>query len=89
MRGKRTEAYYRGKERGMEGLIEGRIVHYVVPCLRRHAVAIVVMVHANDTVNLCVFETMPTKGTAPTYGVEGVRYDPEAGDRTWHWPEKA
>lgn len=82
----------------MEGLIEGRIIHYVLPDGRNegaHRPAIIVMVWDKEDglVNLQVF----TDGTNdyPAHLSQGVmwatsvRYDENKAPGTWHWIERA
>jgi hypothetical protein len=86
----------------MEGLIEGRIVHYVL-LNGQHRAAIVVRVfdeHAKEAglVNLLVFADGSNDkgvifGNASEQGIfwaTSAQYDPEGTKHhTWHWVEKA
>ena len=86
----------------MEGLTEGRIVHYVLPDgpnRGQHRPAIVVRVwrsgYAPDLVQLQVFTDGTNDGYAESviwrtsvhYGSESRVGGPEPG--TWHWIERA
>ena len=81
----------------MEGLTEGRIVHYVIPDNEpgagAHRPAIVVRVWANGCCNLQVFFDGTNDGNPelpPVRWVTSVLHD-ETGTqgRTWHWIERA
>ena len=83
----------------MEGLTEGRIVHFVLP-EGQHRAAIIVRVWrqgdgtppANGYSNLAVFMdgTNDYLGTASCIKWEtSVEYSAEPKPRTWHWIEKA
>jgi len=74
----------------------GRIVHYVLPDDNRnageHRPAIVVRVWdqsgPEQRLNLQVFTDEQNDGwAAGTQWRTSVRFDPEAGLGTWHWPE--
>lgn len=71
----------------MEGLTNGRIVHYVYK--GEHRAAVITKVWGgNGTVNLHVFKdgSYPDVPETPT----SVRFDEgEKKDQTWHWIEKA
>jgi hypothetical protein len=79
----------------LEGLAEGRIVHYV---LRpgEHRAAIIVRVwrdsHGNPaplgTVNLTVFPDWGNDGEDGIVWKTSVVYDEAHGPYTWHWPER-
>lgn len=76
-----------------EGLIEGRIVHYVLedgPHAGESRPAIVVKVWDMETgtVNLNVFTDGENDGDARTW-VTSVLYSGEHEPRTWHWIPKA
>lgn len=81
----------------MDGLIEGRIVHYVLPPPGRnagqHRGAMIVKVWDNlGYVNLLVFQDGMNDGveygSGPTW-VTSVHYSETKEPRTWHWIEKA
>jgi hypothetical protein len=79
----------------MEGLTEGRIVHYVIPEDGRnageHRAAMVVRVWQNGVCNLHVFWDGDNDGAVvPNWWITSVHYD-ETGTqgRTWHWIERA
>jgi hypothetical protein len=84
----------------MEGLIEGRIVHYVLPDGRNpgeHRPAIIVKVweahRAQGTVNMQVFtdsqnDYLAGPATSGVMWATSVPYSEEPKPRTWHWPEK-
>lgn len=72
----------------MEGLTEGRMVHYVVNGLHRAAVVTRVWDTVGGLVNLYVFPdgTTPLTNETPV----SVRFDATASkSNTWHWIEKA
>ena len=85
----------------MDGLAEGRIVHYVLPdgrCEGEHRPAIIVKVweahRVQGTVNLQVFTDSQNDYLAgpATHGImwaTSVPYSEEPKPRTWHWIEKA
>jgi hypothetical protein len=81
----------------MEGLTEGRIVHYVLadgPNAGQHRAAMVVRIwdQRQGYVNLQVFSDGSNDGgqyaNAPVW-VTSVQYSEEAKPRTWHWIKKA
>lgn len=89
------------KDNQMEGLIEGRIVHFVMPS-KEHRPAIVVRVWGfkEGYVNLVVFvdglndvkrsENDPNKNEVITTLWEtSVEYSENKEPRTWHWIERA
>ena len=95
----------------MEGLTEGRIVHYVLrdgefgysplpglPPTLNHRAAIVVRVfsvpaayNTDGEANLLVFldGLNDSADGSPLAWFGSVKYDPNGGAGTWHWPEKA
>lgn len=86
----------------MEGLVEGRIVHYVLPDGRsegEHRPAIVVKVwrvdgkpQENGCCQLQVFSDGVNDGARYTDGIvwaTSVVHSAELKLGTWHWPEKA
>lgn len=79
----------------MEGLTEGRIVHYVLqtgPSHGQHRPAMVVKVwdKAAGSVNLTVFADWSNDGVADSsYWATSVRYSEDHEPGTWHWIEKA
>lgn len=89
----------------MEGLIEGRIVHFVIESGSgqiHHRPAIVVHVWrdpdgtppANGNCNLQVFTDSNESGQfndalPPVMWKTSVLFDENARPGTWHWPEKA
>jgi hypothetical protein len=83
----------------MDGLIEGRMVHFVIPddasrSAGEHRAALVVRVwdKGAGSVNLHVFfdgsndEAVDPQGDA---WVTSVPYSEESKGRTWHWIERA
>lgn len=71
----------------MDGLTEGRIVHYVFNDM--HCAAVITRVWSgNDTVNLHVFKdgSYPEVPETPTSVVFNDDVKP---NHTWHWIEKA
>ena len=79
----------------MEGLIEGRIVHYVMPN-GEHRPAVVVRVwNPEGTVNLSVFidgindEPSQIGGIITTVWKTSIVYSDDKKPNTWHWTEKA
>ena len=82
----------------MEGLIEGRVVHYVIEDGRNkgeHRAAIVVknLGQNNGCANLTVFYDWTNDGEGYGSGLawETSRLfdDTEKSPGTWHWPERA
>jgi len=81
----------------MEGLVEGRIVHYVMPDGRHpgeHRPAIIVKVWGQDNgcSNLLVFTDFTNdyeKATDPVVWKTSIVYDADAKPATWHWIERA
>ncbi|MFA5836210.1 MAG: hypothetical protein WC837_04555 [Bellilinea sp.] len=88
-----------------EGLIEGRIVHYVMPD-GKHRPAIIVRVwdkaHTNGCVNLTVFTDWTNDSRGPDYVMDAdcaagkmwrtsVLFDgnTDPAPGTWHWIERA
>jgi hypothetical protein len=85
----------------MEGLIEGRIVHYVA-FNNRHLAAIVIGVTPDEVkgdwvtlptnrVDLALFTNMANSNRVKNFGLQfhqdiGFSADPKPG--TWHWVEK-
>jgi hypothetical protein len=87
----------------MDGLIEGRMVHFVMPS-GEHRPAVVVRVwHISDSPegysNLLVFvdgsndvkrsEGDPNKEPVTTIWETSVHYSENHEPRTWHWIERA
>lgn len=77
----------------MEGLIEGRIVHFVVDdLLNIHRAAIVVNVNSRDkekgTCDLFVF-SMPQDERGGFFMYAEAKYSETKEINTWHWVEKA
>ena len=69
----------------MEGLTEGRMVHYVANS--KHYAAVVTHLWSDGIVNLYVFPdgSYPLDNYAPT----SVQFDDQVkGNSTWHWIEK-
>ncbi len=87
----------------MEGLTEGRIVHYVpfeheVNPSFHHLAAIVTQVfspasNAEGVANLTVFPDWSNDGasylTQPMFWATSRLYSAEPTPGTWHWPERA
>lgn len=79
----------------MEGLTEGRIVHYVLPDgphAGEHRPAIVVKVWSGNYVNLVVF--MDGTNDGPEYSgcirwATSIEHSAEPKPNTWHWIERA
>jgi hypothetical protein len=79
----------------MEGLIEGRIVHYVA-YNNRHLAAIVIghqEVFADVSVaDLAVFTNMENVNGVKNFGLQfhqGVEFSEVPKPGTWHWIERA
>jgi hypothetical protein len=85
----------------MEGLAEGRIVHFVMPDGVNHRGAMITQVFPqvetpNPMVNMTVFPDVLNDGYR--YGAEwmnaigvpkgSVHYSEEKSAGTWHWPER-
>lgn len=79
----------------MDGLTEGRIVHYVLPSGRskgEHRPAIVVQVwreHEAGLVNLQVFTDFTNDALAAVWWCTSVHFDADKAIGTWHWIEPA
>ena len=82
----------------MEGLIEGRIVHYMptkeeCPGVSHHMAAIVVRVFGagTDMANLTVFGDWSNDGLNPpgVFWATSRHYSETNEPMTWHWPERA
>ncbi len=85
----------------MEGLTEGRIVHFVLPdgySKGEHRPAIIVKVwpqmRESGTVNLLVFtdctnDFLAGKASEGLLWATSVHYSEQPEPRTWHWIEKA
>ena len=73
----------------MEGLTEGRIVHYVDLFEGKHRSAVITHVWNKETgmVNVYVFPdgSYPTGQLTPT----SILFDANTSKNTWHWIEKA
>ena len=73
----------------MDGLTEGRIVHYVMPNgVHRPAVVVHVWDREKGTANLTVFTDPALDGENLRYSVQ-VEYANRPTPNTWHWVEKA
>ncbi len=73
----------------MEGLIEGRIVHFVVsPGQHRAAIVVNVRDKTKGTCDLFVF-SMPQDERGGFFMQIDPRYDEDKAVDTWHWIEKA
>lgn len=82
----------------MEGLIEGRIVHYVLSnegMTDQHRPAILVRVwkgRSDGSCNLTVFPDWSNDGSLYEKGLAwctSIKYSVDPKPNTWHWPEKA
>jgi hypothetical protein len=85
----------------MEGLIEGRIVHYVA-YNNRHLAAIVIGVTPNktegeweelpkDKIDIALFSNMANVNGNKNYGLQfhsDIPFDDEKKPGTWHWIER-
>jgi hypothetical protein len=80
----------------MEGLIEGRIVHYVA-FNNRHLAAIVIGVSRvgfycpENKVDLALFTNMANVNGVKNFGLQfhqDIGYDENKIPGTWHWVEK-
>jgi hypothetical protein len=73
----------------MDGLIEGRIVHFVVSN-EQHRAAIVVNVISKDYGNCDLFVfSMPQDERGGFFMYIDAKYDVGKAINTWHWIEKA
>jgi hypothetical protein len=74
----------------MQGLTEGRIVHFVLPGTDKHRAAIVVNVQDKEKAvcDLFVF-SMPQDEHGGFFMFEGAAYDESKNPKTWHWIEPA
>lgn len=80
----------------MDGLTEGRMVHYVLqtgPSDGQHRPALVVKVWNKDTgvANLTVFPDWENDGLfgSGSFWATSVQYSEEPKPGTWHWIERA
>jgi hypothetical protein len=78
----------------MDGVIEGRIVHYVLPegpHEGEHRPAIIVKVWTGGYVNLQVFYDGTNDGPVVSGQpwVTSVEHSEDPRPRTWHWIERA
>ena len=73
----------------MNGLTEGRIVHYVMPNgVHRPAIVVHVWDRSKGTANLTVFTDPGIDGENLRHSVQ-VEHSARAEAGTWHWIEKA
>lgn len=75
----------------MDGLIEGRMVHYVMPN-GEHRPAVVTRVWSEGCCNLTVFPDLTNDGQAYATGLKwatSVGFSEEKSPNTWHWIERA
>lgn len=75
----------------MQGLSEGRIVHYVAYNDRHLAALVIGGDFAHGVVNLAVFSDMPNVRGGVNMGLQfqaAVPFDDAAAPGSWHWPEK-
>lgn len=77
----------------MEGLIEGRIVHYVA-YNQRHLAAIVIGVWPDPAgkVDIALFTNLDNVNGVKNFGLQfhqGIDYSDNKEPGTWHWVEKA
>jgi hypothetical protein len=94
-----TETKEQSQEpQALPGLIEGRIVHYVMPTDRevqlQHRPAVIVRIwdHGQGTVNLQVFTDGDNDGVCAageTWWRTSIRYSEKMEPNTWHWIERA
>ncbi len=81
----------------MEGLTEGRIVHFVLvdrhgEQVHRPAIVVRVWNKENGSVNLQVFTDGSNDGEVYKSGIwwgTSVSHSEEPEPYTWHWPERA
>jgi hypothetical protein len=94
---RRIQAVALQKEMGMEGLIEGRMVHYVMEdghYVGAHRPAVIVRVwdHGYGTCNLQVFTDCTNDGDQYADGLAWKTsrvYSEGKEPGTWHWIERA
>lgn len=80
----------------MEGLIEGRIVHYVA-YNNRHLAALVIGVNetniaGENPADLAVFTNMKNVNGDKNFGLQfhqGVQFSEDKKPGTWHWIERS
>jgi hypothetical protein len=84
----------------MDGLIEGRIIHYVMPDGRAHRAAMIVQVFPqpqsdSPMCNITVFPDMlndhrygPEWANTVGVGKGSIHYSETKEANTWHWPER-
>jgi hypothetical protein len=73
----------------MEGLIEGRIVHYVA-YNNRHLAAIVIGV-SDKTIDIALFTNMANTNGVKNFGLQfhqDISYSVDNKPGTWHWIER-
>lgn len=76
----------------MKGVIEGRMVHYVLPSGGHRAALIVKKQNENGCCNLQVFTDGMNDGPKYEKGfvrVSSVNYSESPTPNTWHWIEEA
>lgn len=74
----------------MDGLIEGRIVHYVAYNMR-HLAALVIGCNESKA-DLAVFTNMENVAGKKNFGLQfhqDIEYNQEPKPGTWHWTERA
>ena len=74
----------------MEGLIEGRMVHYVA-YNGRHLAAIVIGVGFADDIDMALFTNMENTNKIKNYGLQFHQSVPHGDDNkpgTWHFIER-
>ena len=72
----------------MDGLNEGRIVHYVAYNLRSLAAIVIGGDFQSGVLNLAVFTDMPNAAGVRNFGLQfhqDVAYAEEPTPGTWHW----
>lgn len=76
----------------MQGLVEGRVVHYTAYNSRNLAATVIgVGDFEKGIVDLVVFTNMQNAAGKKNFGVQfhqDVEYSEESKPGTWHWPAK-
>ena len=76
----------------IDGLIEGRVVHYVAYNNRHLAAMVIGCIQELNEADLVVFTNMENAAGKKNFGTQfhqDVKYSENKEPGTWHWPERA
>jgi hypothetical protein len=79
----------------VEGLVEGRIVHYTAYNGRCLAGMIIGVSNDNEKADLVIFTNMPNTNRIKNFGIQFHQDIEHSGNiipnkiGTWHWPERS